>query len=149
MCQARAGLHAQEESSSTGVSDPLSPRGSLAPAPVLLTAFPSVHTSFFHPDACKGPCTNVMALFLEVWVSTFLGVFLPPLLSPETLIYAHDISFPTYLNIWPVLVGRNASFCLRQGVNRFCVLCTTSRDPNIRRVLHNQRHCSPPWHYML
>lgn len=73
-CQARAALHAQK-SSSTGVSDPLSPRVCLASALVLLTASPSVHTLFFHPDACEGPCMNVVALFLEVLISIFLGVF--------------------------------------------------------------------------
>lgn len=78
--QARAALDAQEESSSTGVSDLLSPQGCLASALVLLTASPSVYILVFHSDACKGYCKNVMALFLEVWVSTIVGVFLPPLL---------------------------------------------------------------------
>lgn len=138
-CQATAALNAsRKESSSPGVSAPLSPLGCLASSLVLLTGSPSAPSSFFHPTAHKGPWTRVGIFLLEIHVGTFLGVFLSPFLSPETLIHAHVFSLLFSLKICSLLAGRNVRFPPWQVGNIFSVLCATSRDHKIWTVvLHN------------
>lgn len=123
LCQAGSELSSKQRELQHRGFSPSGPSGCPASDLVLLTESPSLPSSFFHPVACKAPCTSVGGLLLELCVVTFLGAFLSPFLSPEPLVHVQVISLLTYFKIWSVPVCRNVRIHPWQGSNLFCVLC--------------------------